>query len=260
MQATKKTQVKGGKAAAKVEVPEVPAAPVAVAPVAVAAAAAVQPEVKKGGRKAKVDKVEASAAKDEVKQVADDAVDATAAAVDGDGEESGDGRLRYFKLMYGGEVKGRFCGRKPKQAANKAFSSIIKEKLSGGGNGVVSNVEFSIRECTRGSKQKDYYYNGSREELKNHVAVQIQSGGSTKTITYKFQNKLQKSKAPAAAKQTAGAKAEGEAKEVKAEVAEAAPAVAAGGKAKGGAKGKAAAATSPAKKEKVSTKGKKATA
>lgn len=256
MQASKKTQAKGSKAAAKVETPVVevqapaPAAaapavaPVVAAVVAPVVAAVAPAEVKKGGRKPKV---EASKEVPAVEQAGGDAV----AAADADEQEQGDGRLRYFKLMYGGEVKGRFCGRKPKQAANKAFSSIIKEKLSGGGNGVISNVEFSIRECTRGSKQKDYYYNGSREELKNHVAVQIQSGGSTKTITYKFQNKLQKSKAPAAAKQAGGVPAV-EDKEVVADE----PAPAKGGKAKRVSKGKVAKAA-PAKKEKASTKGKK---
>ena len=256
MQASKKTQVKGGKAAAKVETPVVEAPVVVPIPAAAAAEPVAPVEVKKGGRKAKVSKVEAPVT--QVEQAGGEAVDA-------DEQDQGDGRLRYFKLLYDGEVKGRFCGRKPKQAANKAFSSIIKEKLSGGGNGVVSNVEFSIRECTRGSKQKDYYYTGSREELKNHVEVQIQSGGSTKTITYKFQNKLQKSKAPAA-KQAGG--------EVKAAAAAAdavqtgdeAP-VATGGKAKRVTKAKVAkaapaaqaatAATAPVKKEKASTKGKK---
>ena len=244
MQSSKKTQVKGGKVT-KVEAHVVQVAP--VAPVAPVVPVEVVQEVKKGGRKAKVSAVKAEVSKADAKPVEQVGGEAPAPEQD---DEAGDGRLRYFKLMYGGEVKGRFCGRKPKQAANKAFSSIIKEKLSGGGNGVVSNVDFSIRECTRGSKQKDYYYTGSREELKNHVEVQIQSGGSTKTITYKFQNKLQKSKAPV--KQAGGNVAVAAAADdtVVASV-EQVPAT--GGKAKRVSKGKVASV----KKDKVSTKGKK---
>ena len=124
------------------------------------------------------------------------AVTTTEAVQEGGEEEVSDGKLRYFKLIYGGKVCGRYCGRKPKQAANKAFSSIIKERVQTGGdkNGVVSNVEFSIRECTRGSKQKEYNYVGSREELKKPVEVELKSSG--KKIVYKFQNKLQKAKVP----------------------------------------------------------------
>jgi hypothetical protein len=98
--------------------------------------------------------------------------------------------LRYFKLDFEGEVGGRYSGKKPKQAANKAYSSIVKKKgMEGGG----PKIQFSIKECTRGSRQKTYTYDGQRIELDNPVVVNIKKGDK-KTITYKFSNKLSKAK------------------------------------------------------------------
>jgi len=112
-----------------------------------------------------------------------------------EGEESG--KLRYFKLFYNDEYQGRYCGRKPKQAANKAFSSIIKDMKKNGNQkgGVNVDINFSIRECTRNSRHKEYNYVGVREQLKDPVEVKIKNeDGSVKEITYSFHNKI--SKAP----------------------------------------------------------------
>ena len=125
------------------------------------------------------------------------AVAAVAAAQDTDLqdiEEQTNGKLRYFKLYYNDAVQGRYCGKKPKQAANKAFSSIIKE-MRKTGNGKETDVEvaFSIRECTRNSKHKEYKYIGQRKVLKDPVKVKIENeDGSTKEIVYKYHNQLQK--------------------------------------------------------------------
>lgn len=194
-----KTAKKGG---AKVEATPVP---VVAAPVAAPTKAA-----KKGG--AKVEAVPVAEAKTEKKadakkggakkapkaeakteKKAEKKVDAAQ-----DDEEEGEvagTKLRYFKLIYNDEVQGRYCGKKPKQAANKAFSSIIKElKKSGQQNGGVNvDLNFSIRECTRNSKHKEYRYIGKRQVLENPVQVKIANGdGSVKQIEYKFHNKLQK--------------------------------------------------------------------
>jgi len=98
--------------------------------------------------------------------------------------------LRYFKLDFEGEVGGRYSGKKPKQAANKAYSSIVKKKGMEGGS---PRIQFSIKECTRGSRQKTYTYDGERIELEEPVIVNIKKGDK-KTITYKFSNKLSKAK------------------------------------------------------------------
>ena len=55
------------------------------------------------------------------------------------------------------------------------------------------NVNFTIRECTRNSKHKEYNYIGKRLSLNNPVVVEIvNESGLRKKIEYKFQNKLQK--------------------------------------------------------------------
>jgi len=112
-----------------------------------------------------------------------------------EGEEQVGGKLRYFKLFYNDEFQGRYCGRKPKQAANKAFSSIVKDMKKNGNQkgGVNVDVNFSIRECTRNSKHKEYNYVGVRQELKEPVEVKINNeDGSVKKITYSFHNKISK--------------------------------------------------------------------
>lgn len=123
------------------------------------------------------------------------AVAVEATATDAVEEEVVGNKLRYFKLIYNDVVQGRYCGKKPKQAANKAFSSIIKSlKQSGEQQGGVNvDINFTIRECTRNSKHKDYMYVGKRQVLDNPVKVQIANAdGSVKQIEYKFHNKLQK--------------------------------------------------------------------
>lgn len=118
-------------------------------------------------------------------------------AIDDESNEQYGGKLRFFKLFYNDEYQGRYCGRKPKQAANKAFSSIIKEMKKNGNQkgGADIDINFSIRECTRNSRHKEYKYIGVREKLLEPVDVKIKNeDGSEKKITYSFHNKI--SKAP----------------------------------------------------------------
>ena len=109
-------------------------------------------------------------------------------------EEPESGKLRYFKLYYNNDICGRYCGKKPKQAANKAFSSIIKEmKKTDKKEGTNIDISFSIRECTRNSSHKEYKYVGKRLLLTTPVKVKIENDdGSTKEIVYKFHNELKK--------------------------------------------------------------------
>jgi hypothetical protein len=109
-------------------------------------------------------------------------------------EEQLGSKLRYFKLFYNEQIQGRYCGKKPKQAANKAFSSIIKDLNKNEQNGGVNlDINFSIKECTRHSKHKEYRYVGKRLILEKPVKVKIANAdGSIKEIEYKFHNKLQK--------------------------------------------------------------------
>jgi len=111
------------------------------------------------------------------------------------GSDAKSSKQRYFKLIYNDEIQGRYCGKKPKQAANKAFSSIIKDirKNDNEGGAVNVDINFSIKECTRNSKHKEYRYIGKRESLDTPVKVEIKnSDGTVKEIEYKLFNRLQK--------------------------------------------------------------------
>lgn len=100
-------------------------------------------------------------------------------------------KKRFFQIVNAdGETEGRFAGHKPKQAANKAFTSLLK-KQTGGGKGPSGKIEFSIIECTRNSKRKVYNYIGERVELETPEKVKIQD----KEIVYKFNNVLKKNPA-----------------------------------------------------------------
>ena len=122
--------------------------------------------------------------------------DVAAAATNADEEPEGNGKTRFFKVLIGDEETphGRFSGTKPKQAANKALTSIFKSKEQSGGT-VTGKVKFSIVECTRGSKHKKYHYVGERVQLKEPMKVTIGKGDNQKTIEYKFNNKVMKDKA-----------------------------------------------------------------
>ena len=212
-QAEPVVQKGGKKAVAKKEV-EVEAEPVKAEPVKL-----VESVVQKGGKKGVVKKVEAEPVKlvepvkqakqakqtKQTKQVentepvvqmgGNDKIEVEVEAEEDEEEQENESKLRYFKLIYNEEIQGRYCGKKPKQAANKAFSSIIKDiKKSGNQHGGVNvDISFSIRECTRNSKHKEYKYVGVRKSLNNPVKVEINNDdGSKKEITYNFQNKIQK--------------------------------------------------------------------
>jgi len=109
-------------------------------------------------------------------------------------EKQMDDKLRYFKLYYNDNICGRYSGKKPKQAANKAFSSIIKDmKKTDNKEGVNIDITFTIKECTRNSFHKEYKYIGKRLLLKSPVKVTIENGdGTSKDIVYKYHNELKK--------------------------------------------------------------------
>ena len=140
-----------------------------------------QPVVQQGG---KVKKTKAKVQEQVVQQEQDAQPD--------DEEEQVGGKLRYFKLFYNGQNKGRYCGKKPKQAANKAFSSIIKELNGNGQNGGANNqdINFSIKECTRSSKHKEYKYTGKREVLPEPVPVYIPHNGTVNADTIKSESSV----------------------------------------------------------------------
>ena len=99
---------------------------------------------------------------------------------------------RSFKVQLPGtEVfVGRFTGLTPYQAANKALSKYYRETKK-----PKKDIQFSIRESTRGSKRGTYTYNGARLKLDEPVKYTISnSEGEDREIIKKFKNKLIKVK------------------------------------------------------------------
>jgi hypothetical protein len=185
-----KAEVKAeAKVEAKAEVkPVAAAAPVkGKAVVKPAAKAAAAPKVAKaevaqkaGAKKAAAPKVpKAPKAKKEVVEV--------------DGEEAEDAKgVRSFKVHLPGteDYAGRFTGLTPYQAANKALSKYFRENKQ-----AKSEITFSIRESTRGSKRTTYTYNGKREKLAVPVKYSIKSAdGVAREIVKEYKNKLTKVK------------------------------------------------------------------
>jgi hypothetical protein len=115
------------------------------------------------------------------------------ATVQADAPVEGEEKGRFFKYLYNGTVSGRFSGSKPKQAANKALTSIVKSQTETGVDLTNKMLTFSIIECTRGSKKKQYNYQGIRRALDNPIKVTIKN--KDVPIVYKFQNKTSKLKA-----------------------------------------------------------------
>ena len=207
---------KGGKkTATKADVPAVVAAPVAAPKVVVkkvkaqvaaleskaapAAAPVVAAKGKGKGKKAEVVAAPAqkAGAKKEAAPKAEKAPKAVKAkkevveaAEDAEGDDAKG--VRSFKVQLPGneEYTGRFTGLTPYQAANKALSKFFRENKT-----AKSEISFSIRESTRGSKRSTYTYNGKREKLDVPVKYSIKSpDGVAREIVKEYKNKLIKVK------------------------------------------------------------------
>ena len=101
--------------------------------------------------------------------------------------------VRSFKVRLPGSesFEGRFTGLTPYQAANKALSSYYRANPKS----KVSQITFTIKESTRGSKRNEYTYNGKREKLSTPVEYPIKSAdGTVSTIRKAFKNRLTKVK------------------------------------------------------------------
>ena len=100
--------------------------------------------------------------------------------------------VRSFKVHLPGtdSYVGRFTGLTPYQAANKALSKYFRETKK-----PKQDIQFSIRESTRGSKRSTYTYNGARLKLDEPVKYTISNDkGEDREIIKKFKNKLTKVK------------------------------------------------------------------
>ena len=100
--------------------------------------------------------------------------------------------VRSFKVQLPGTENyvGRFTGLTPYQAANKALSKYYRETAK-----PKKDIQFSIKESTRGSKRSTYTYNGARVKLNEPVKYTISNAnGEDREIVKKFKNRLGKIK------------------------------------------------------------------
>jgi hypothetical protein len=114
-------------------------------------------------------------------------------SVDEEYQSDDDTKTRSFKVKLPGDdnFTGRFTGLTPYQAANKALSKYFR----GLENEDNSQVNFSIRESTRGSKRHEYVYKGSRLKLEKPITYTIKSvSGEERVITKQYKNQLIKVK------------------------------------------------------------------
>jgi len=112
--------------------------------------------------------------------------------VDEDGVEKNERGVRSFKVQLPSDelFVGRFTGLTPYQAANKALSKYFRENKT-----IKTEITFSIKESTRGSKRSTYVYSGKREKLGTPVRYSINGpDGVAREIVKEYKNKLTKVK------------------------------------------------------------------
>jgi len=163
------------------------------APVKKAAGKQVAKEVPAEEKKAVAPKKAAAPKKEKVvEKVAEPAAEEEEA-------DEGDSKTRSFKVKLPGDegFTGRFTGLTPYQAANKALSKYFRSLENNAEADV--QVNFSIRESTRGSKRHEYNYKGSRIKLEQPITYTIKSdNGEARVITKQYKNQLIKVKKNAA--------------------------------------------------------------
>ena len=122
----------------------------------------------------------------------------TATETADENSEELEGGKRSFKAMLPGSEKfeGRYTGLTPYQAANKALSKYYREATDGttAVEKSGSEITFSIRESTRGSKRAVYTYNGRREKLATPVEYTIKGKDGDRVVKKEFKNRLTKVK------------------------------------------------------------------
>lgn len=109
------------------------------------------------------------------------------------GAKKSQAKKRTFKIkIEENEFCSRITGTTPKQAASKALTLLLNQKKKAG-KAVKGKVSFTIKETTRGSKGKEYSYQGEKVKLKTPTTYTIKSAnGEEKTIVNKFKNIIEK--------------------------------------------------------------------
>ena len=97
-------------------------------------------------------------------------------------------KYRSFKIKEAdGSFRGRYLGESPYQAANKALSEIIRKDKDVNTN----NINFTLIESTKGSKNKEHKYQGKRIKLNKTIIYQTKNGIN---VEKKYKNELKKIK------------------------------------------------------------------
>lgn len=94
------------------------------------------------------------------------------------------------KLEKEGEAHGRYNGDSPYQAANKALSEIIRNRVTEG-KPVDQDIEFYLIESTKGRVKKIHHYSGKRIKLDDPVKYTVANG---QEIIKEYKNNLRKIK------------------------------------------------------------------
>jgi hypothetical protein len=100
-------------------------------------------------------------------------------------------RNRSFKVKLSAEAElyGRYNGDSPYQAANKALSEIIRNKVKNS-ESVNEEINFYLVESTKGSKKKSHQYVGKRIQLETPVIYKV----GEQEIVKNYKNILKKVK------------------------------------------------------------------
>lgn len=94
------------------------------------------------------------------------------------------------KLEQNGPQYGRYNGDSPYQAANKALSEIIRNKVKNN-QATDRDITFFLVESTKGSGKKVHQYVGKRMKLAQPVTYTVDNG---QVITKEYKNILRKVK------------------------------------------------------------------
>jgi hypothetical protein len=94
------------------------------------------------------------------------------------------------KLEQNGPQYGRYNGDSPYQAANKALSEIIRNRVKNN-QPTEQDINFFLVESTKGSGKKIHQYVGKRMKLAEPVTYTVDNG---QVITKEFKNILRKVK------------------------------------------------------------------
>lgn len=95
-------------------------------------------------------------------------------------------KRRVFKYLNNNKYIGRYYAKSPINAASKVCTRIHKKPE----NKNSSQLNITIKECTRGSKRNVYKYTCRREKLINPRVIIVNRGNHKAAITFSYKNHI----------------------------------------------------------------------